>query len=96
MKEIRDVEESRTQMTELVLPHHTNGFGSTFGGVIMSWMDICAAIAAKRHARRPAVTASVDELHFLRPISLGDTVVLDAVLTSVGETSMEVHVCKFF
>jgi len=79
-------------MTEIVLPQHTNAFTTAFGGVIMSWMDICAAISARRHAGMSSVTASVDELHFLKPIGLGDTVVLNAHLTSVGTSSMEIYV----
>jgi acyl-CoA hydrolase len=59
---------------------------------MMSWMDICAAICARRHARRPVVTAAVDELHFLRPVQLGDTVLLEAEVASVGRSSMEILV----
>ena len=88
----KSCDESRTHMTEMVLPQHTNAYGTAFGGVIMSWMDICAAISARRHANAAAVTASVDELHFLKPIRLGDTVVLNAHLTSVGYSSMEIFV----
>jgi acyl-CoA hydrolase len=79
-------------MAEMVLPTHTNAKGTVFGGVMMSWMDICAAICARRHARCSVVTAAVDELHFLRPVQLGDTVLLEAELASVGTTSMEILV----
>ena len=51
--------ESFTEMTELVLPQHTNAIGTAFGGVIMSWIDICASIAAKRHCERVSVTARI-------------------------------------
>ena len=40
--------QSQVIMTELVHPEHTNALDSVFGGVIMSWIDICAAIAAQR------------------------------------------------
>tara|TARA_B100000029_G_C17506591_1_gene934688 strand:+ start:358 stop:750 length:393 start_codon:yes stop_codon:yes gene_type:complete len=66
--------------------------GTVFGGVVMGWMDICAAIAAQRYAGTEAVTASVDDLHFLRPLKVGDTVSLEACVTAVGRTSMEVRV----
>jgi acyl-CoA hydrolase len=79
-------------MTELVLTSHTNAMGTVFGGVMIGWMDICAAIAARRHARRPVVTAAVDELHFLRPVQLGDIVLLEAEVASVGHSSMEILV----
>ena len=50
--ETRPVSFSKTTMTELVLPSHTNAIGTIFGGTIMSWMDIAAAICAQRHAQK--------------------------------------------
>lgn len=79
-------------MTELVLPTHTNSLGTIFGGVVMSWIDIAAAITAQRHSRQPVVTASVDDLHFFAPIKLGWVVNLFASVNYVGKTSMEVGV----
>ena len=83
---------SKVVMTEMVLPQHTNALSGIFGGIIMSWMDIAAAIAAGRHSGRTCVTASVDELHFLRPIRQGHVVNIEAVLTAVHRTSCEVRV----
>lgn len=88
----KNASESEVIMTELVLPQHTNALGSIFGGVVMSWIDIAAAIAAKRHSGRVCVTASIDELHFLRPIKQGDIVNIKARLTAVHRTSCEVHI----
>lgn len=79
-------------MTEMVLPQHTNALGSVFGGVIMSWIDICGAITAQRHARLPVVTASIDYLQFVQPVFIGWTVNLKASVNYVGNTSMEVGV----
>src|SRR3954469_22523638 len=79
-------------MTELVLPEHTNALDSIFGGVIMSWVDICAAIAAQRHAGMPVVTASIDALHFVKPVYKGWIVNLKASVNYVSRTSMEVGV----
>ncbi len=90
--EAKAVSDSRTHMTELVLAPHINALSTVFGGVIMSWMDICAGIAGGRHAGRTVVTVSVDDLHFLRPIFLGDRVLLEGVVTSVGRSSVEVYV----
>jgi acyl-CoA hydrolase len=88
----RAVSESQVVMTELVLPQHTNAFGSIFGGTVMSWIDICAAIAAQRHSRLPVVTASVDALQFIAPVFKGWTVNLKASVNYAGRTSMEVGV----
>lgn len=88
----RKVSESQTVMTEMVLPQHTNALGSIFGGVIMSWIDICGAITAQRHSRQPVVTASIDYLQFVKPVMIGWTVNLKASVNYVGNTSMEVGV----
>lgn len=79
-------------MTELVLPSHTNALSSIFGGVIMSWIDIAAAISAQRHSKSNVVTASIDALHFEAPVYQGWIVNLKAKVNFVGKTSMEVGV----
>ncbi len=86
------VTESRTEMTELVLPGDSNQLGNIFGGRIMHWMDVAAAITANRHAGHVAVTASMDSLEFLNPIRVGEVVHLVAQINWVGRTSMEVGV----
>lgn len=83
---------SVTEMTEYVLPQHTNVHGTVFGGQIMAWVDICAAICAQRHAGRPCVTAFVDDLHFRRPVRIGQVVRLRAQLRATFRTSMEIEV----
>ncbi|MBS1984123.1 MAG: acyl-CoA thioesterase [Bdellovibrionales bacterium] len=85
-------EDSAVHTTEFVLPQHTNQLGAIFGGVLMSWIDICAAIAASRHSGRTCVTASIDQLNFLRPIRKGYVVNLAARVTAVHTTSCEVMV----
>jgi len=78
-------------MTQIVMPTHVNGAGGVlFGGVVMQWIDVCAGVAAMRHAKGPVVTASVDRLDFLSPIHLGDIVILQAQVNYAGTTSMEV------
>jgi acyl-CoA hydrolase len=84
--------DSGTVATHLVLPGDTNGHNTAFGGKIMEWMDITAAVAAMRHCGTPCVTASVDDLSFTRPIRMGDIVILKACVNYTGRTSMEVGV----
>jgi acyl-CoA hydrolase len=79
-------------MNELVLPSHANALGTIFGGQIMAWIDICAALAAMKHARCQCVTASMDALDFIVPIEVGHLVTLRAMVNYVGKTSMEVGV----
>jgi acyl-CoA hydrolase len=86
------VSQSFTTMTEMVLPVHTNALDSIFGGQIMSWIDICAAISAQRHCGMPVVTASIDALNFVAPVFKGWVVNLKASVNYAGRTSMEVGV----
>ncbi len=88
----RSPRESEAIMTEMVLPQHTNAIGTVFGGVVMSWVDIAAAICAERHCHRQVVTASVDALSFLAPIKLGWIVTLKSSINYVWKTSCEVGV----
>jgi acyl-CoA hydrolase len=90
--EAKSVSASQVVMTELVLPSHTNSLGSIFGGVIMSWIDIAAAIAAQRHSNKEVVTASLDDLSFIAPVYKGWVVNLKSRVNFVSRTSMEVGV----
>lgn len=84
--------DSAVEATHLVLLPDTNALGTAFGGRIMQWMDIAAGIAAKRHCGGVAVTVAVDDMHFARPIRLGDVVVVRARVNHTGHSSMEVGV----
>lgn len=83
---------SRVVTTHLVLPSHTNSLGSIFGGTVMSWIDIAAAIAAQRHSASEVVTASVDQTSFIAPVYKGWVVNIKASVNFVSKTSMEVGV----
>ena len=82
----------QASMTQLVLPNDTNQLGNLLGGQLMHWIDLVAAIAAARHSRHVCVTASVDDLNFLKPIKLGEVVTLMASVNRVFRSSMEVGV----
>ena len=69
-----------------------NTLGNVHGGVVMRTVDEAAGTAATRHAGRPAVTVSVDELSFLGPVHVGDLLIVKAHVNAVGRTSMEVGV----
>lgn len=88
----KPVSASQVIMTQLVLPSHTNSLGSVFGGTVMSWIDIAAAICAQRHSNKEVVTASIDKLDFVAPVYKGWVVNLKASLNFVSRTSMEVGV----
>lgn len=80
------------EMTELVMPNDTNPHGTLSGGRLMYWIDIAGAMAAMRHARQRVVTVAIDEVVFHAPIPEGFLVQLQANVTCVGRTSMEVRV----
>ncbi|HEU0034081.1 MAG TPA: acyl-CoA thioesterase [Kofleriaceae bacterium] len=83
--------ETRCVMTQIVMPMHTNGVsGVMFGGIMMQWIDVCAGVAAMRHAGGAVLTASIDRLDFLSPVRVGEIVVLQAQVNYVSRTSMEV------
>jgi acyl-CoA hydrolase len=84
--------DSFTEMVQVVLPNDANPLGFMLGGSVMHLIDIAGAIAAGRHARRPVVTAAVDDLQFLHPIRVGDLIVLRARVNATFTTSMEIEV----
>ncbi|WP_394837390.1 acyl-CoA thioesterase [Pendulispora rubella] len=84
--------DSVTDMTEYVLPQHANALGNVFGGQIMAWVDLCAAICAQRHSGRMAVTAFMDDVKFQQPVKVGEVVRLRARMTATFRTSMEIEV----
>jgi acyl-CoA hydrolase len=83
---------TRVETAQVALPGHTNAMGTLFGGVVMQWIDVAAAIAAARHAGGPVATASMDRLHFLRPIRVEEFVIVKAEVSFAARTSMEVEV----
>ena len=84
--------ESRTVMTDLVLPSETNPLNNLFGGELLARMDRAASISARRHSRRITVTASVNHVAFNRSIPLGSVVTVEASLSRAFRTSMEVFI----
>lgn len=83
---------SAVETRYLIMPHQANPFGTAFGGVIMAWIDMVAAMAAQRHCGREVVTAGIDSLTFKEPIRIGDHVALKACINYVSRSSMEVGV----
>jgi len=88
----REVRLSSVEQTHIVLPGDTNALGTAFGGTVMGWVDISAAIAAQRHARSQVVTAAVDSVQFVEPIKKGMVVSIRAMVNMAFTSSMEVGV----
>lgn len=88
----KSVRASQTEQINIVMSGHINGAGRLFGGVLVEWIDVVAAVAARRHSGHDVTTAAIDNLQFKSAAFSGDTVILSARLTYAGRTSMEVRV----
>lgn len=93
--EAKPVSASSAEYTAWTQPNDANGLGTLFGGRLMQWVDLAAALAASRHARSQVVTASIDSMTFLRPVRIGQLVILKSAVNRVFKTSMEVGVKVF-
>lgn len=85
-------EQSKTILTDMVLPGETNPLNNLFGGELLARMDRAACIAARRHSRRIVVTASVNHVAFNRAVPLGSVVTVEAKVSRAFKTSMEVFI----
>ena len=96
-QELREkrVSESKTIMTEMIMPNDTNPMGNLMGGNLLRYMDVVSGICAGKHCEANVVTASVDHVSFQRPILVGDVVTLEATVTRAFRTSVEVYVEVF-
>jgi len=91
----KSVDDSRTEMTELIMPNDANPLGNLMGGNLMRWMDIAGGICASKHCEAHVVTASVDHVSFSAPIKVGDVIRIVAVVTRTFRTSLEVYLEVF-
>ncbi len=82
--------ETALTLTQFMQPEHSNSLGNVHGGVILKLCDECGGIIASRHARRPAVTVTVDSVHFHQPVLVGRLLFVHGRITWVGRTSIEV------
>ncbi len=89
---LRTVAESQSERSEIVFPNDSNALGNLFGGRLMQYIDLVAAMAASRHARAICVTASMDHLDFVAPVRVGELLILKASVNRAFRTSMEVGV----
>ncbi len=91
----KKVSESKTIMTEMIMPNDTNPLGNLMGGNLLRWMDIVGGICAGKHCEAHVVTASVDHVSFQKPIKLGDVITIEARATRAFTTSVEIYVEVF-
>ena len=92
MAKAKRVSESATEQVQILFQGTLNGYDRLFGGQLMQWIDIVAAVVARRHSGMNVTTAAVDNLQFKEAAYVNDTVVLNGFITYTGHTSMEVCV----
>lgn len=92
MMQAKTPEQSKTTLTDMVLPGETNPLNNLFGGELLARMDRAASIAARRHSRRIVVTASVNHVVFSKAVPLGSVVTVEAKVSRAFKTSMEVFI----
>ena len=86
------VEDSYTQHVQILSQSTLNGYKRLFGGKLMEWIDIVAAVVARRHSNLNVTTVSVDSLIFKKPAFANDTIFIEGFITYAGKTSMEICV----
>ena len=92
--EAKKIKETRVVQTDQVLINDLNNYHTLFGGVLMKKMDACAALSARRHTRvKECVTASTDNVNFIEPIRVSDSVCIESFVSFTGKKSMEIF-CK--
>ncbi|MGI0027073.1 MAG: acyl-CoA thioesterase [Nitrosopumilaceae archaeon] len=84
--------ESKAEMTVRMFPSDANPNGNVFGGEILKQIDLIAGLVAQRHARMNTVTASIDRVNFLKPIFVGNAIILNARVNYVHRSSMEIEI----
>jgi acyl-CoA hydrolase len=84
--------ESKAEMTVRMFPSDANPNGNVFGGEILKQIDLIAGLVAQRHARMNTVTASIDRVNFLKPVFVGNAIILSARVNYVHRSSMEIEI----
>jgi acyl-CoA thioesterase YciA len=76
-----------------MLPKDTNAYGTIFGGVILSYIDLAGGVECRRQSpKRKFVTKSMHEVIFVAPVYLGDLVTCYTKTVRIGKTSLTVNV----
>ncbi|APS39923.1 MULTISPECIES: acyl-CoA thioesterase [unclassified Salegentibacter] len=92
MTKFKHVKDSQVDISELMLPSHSNFNGKIHGGYVLSLMDRIAFACASKHSGAYCVTASVDTVDFLKPIEIGELVTMKASVNYVGNSSMVIGI----
>ena len=84
--------ESESVLSESMMPDQLNHHGNVFGGEILALVDKAGGVVARRHARLPVVTVSIDRVEFREPVYATDYVEARGRIVYAGRTSMDIVV----
>jgi len=94
-----DAAEPYTAIQVIMMPSDTNPYGTIFGGVILSYIDMAGSIGARREVLlrggNPAagfVTVAMNKVEFKQPVLVGDVVKFLTRLVRIGRTSVTMHI----
>lgn len=76
----------------VLLPRDTNERGTIFGGVILSQIDLAAAVEVGKTTSKRSVTVAMKEVVFKEPVYVGDVVSFYTTTERIGTTSITVKV----
>jgi acyl-CoA thioesterase YciA len=78
----------------VMMPSQANPYGTIFGGVILSYIDMAGSIAARREIllrggiEAAFVTVALNRVEFKKPVLVGDTVRFLTSVARIGRTSI--------
>ena len=93
--DIPPLPERQPAIRQVMMPRDTNALGTIFGGVILSMIDLAAAIEAHHCHPGRVVTVAMDKVEFKFPVFVGDLVSCYTETVRVGRTSLTAHVTVF-
>ena len=91
--------EPYTAIQVVMMPSDTNPYGTIFGGVILSYIDMAGSIGARREVlllggtdRAAYVTVAMNKVEFKKPVMVGDVVKFLTRLVKIGRISVTMHI----
>jgi acyl-CoA thioesterase YciA len=91
--------EPYTAIQIVMMPRDTNPHGTIFGGVILSYIDMAGATAARREvalrggsADTKIVTVAVNRVEFKQAVLVGDVVRFETSVERLGRTSITMRI----
>ena len=75
-----------------MLPKDTNAYGTIFGGVILSYIDLAGGVEVRKNTGKKFVTKAMREVVFVAPVFLGDLVTFYTKTARIGRTSITIDV----